>query len=228
MALPTILAEGNEEEAARLLAAYYRLLPDGLPAYTGSYFNSWAGGGDAGDNADTITADDLIAVSFLSVDIPGEAAIGFLDTFKDKISCLLDKIPADRDLADVASTEFSGTFGERSAATELWHVLRGRDTGRWGVGETRASKIMARKRPRLIPIYDSVVGPLMGLQGNSKGQWAAWHAAFTKDPGLSKRLAHIREVSRIEDPISDIRVMDIVLWMHGKRVTPQHQTSLEK
>ena len=69
MTLPTILTEGNEEEAARLLAAYYRRLPDGLPAYTGIYFNSWAGGGDSSENRDTITADDLIAVSFLAVDV---------------------------------------------------------------------------------------------------------------------------------------------------------------
>ncbi|MFJ5861806.1 DUF6308 family protein [Pseudarthrobacter sp. NPDC092439] len=217
MTLPDILSEGNEEQAARLLAAYYRRLPDGLPAYTGSYFNSWAGGGDSSDNADTITADDLIAVSFLSVDIPGEAAIGLLDTHKGKISRLLKAIPTDRDMADVSVGEFQSMFGEDSAATELWHVLRGRDTGRWGVGETRASKIMARKRPRLIPIYDSVVGPLMGLHGNSKGQWATWHAAFIEDPGLTERLRTIYNLSGVKDFLSDVRVLDIVLWMHGKQ-----------
>ncbi|MFB8369829.1 DUF6308 family protein [Pseudarthrobacter sp. NPDC055928] len=217
MALPDILSQGNEEEAARLLAVYYRRLSDGLPAYTGSYFNSWAGGGDISANANTITADDLIAVSFLSVDIPGEAAIGFLDTHKNRISDLLKKIPTDRHLADVSIKEFPTMFGEKSAATELWHVLRGRETGRWGVGETRASKIMARKRPRLIPIYDSVVGPLMGLQGNSKGQWAVWHGAFIEHPGLTPRLRTIYNLSGVKDSISDIRVMDIVLWMHGKQ-----------
>lgn len=31
MALPTILTEGNEEKAARFLAAYYRRTADGYP-----------------------------------------------------------------------------------------------------------------------------------------------------------------------------------------------------
>lgn len=216
MALPTILTEGNEEEAARLLAAYYRRTADGLPAYTGSYFNLWAGGGDSGENRDTITADDLIAVSFLAVNIPGDAAIGFLDTQKGKISGLLKEIPTDRNLADVSPAAFPKIFGEDSAAMELWHVLRGRDTGRWGVGRTKASKIMARKRPHLIPIYDSVVAPLMGLK-KSDDQWITWHGAFLENPGLPQRLQQIRDKSGIQEPISDLRAMDIVLWMDGKQ-----------
>lgn len=107
MGLPNILCEGHDEEAARLLAAYYRCLPDGRRAYTGSYFNSWAGGGDSGENWDTLTANDLIAVSFLSVRIPGEAAIGFLDTHKDKISGLLKEIPSNRKLTDIVIRLFA-------------------------------------------------------------------------------------------------------------------------
>ena len=40
-----------------------------------------------------------------------------------------------------------------AAATTLWRVLRDIDA----VGRTRASKLMARKRPQLIPIVDSVI-----------------------------------------------------------------------
>jgi hypothetical protein len=217
MALPTILTEGIEQEAARLLADYYRRTADGLPAYTGSYFNSWAGGGDSGENRNTITADDLIAFSFLSVKIPGEASYGFLHTHKDKISGLLREIPSDRNLADVSSAEFPRVLGENSAAMQLWDVLRGRDTGRWGIGRTKASKIMARKRPHLIPIYDSVVAPLMGLK-KSDNQWITWHGAIMEDPGLSPRLRQIRDKSGIEEPISDLRTMDIVLWTYGKQI----------
>lgn len=217
MALPKILTEGNEEEAARLLAAYYRRTANNLPAYTGSYFNSWAGGGDSGENRDTITADDLIAVSFLSVKIPGDAAIRFLDTHKDRITCLLEQIPSDRNLGDVSSAEFPQVLGEDSAAMQLWDVLRGRDTGSWGVGRTKASKIMARKRPHLIPIYDSVVAPLMGLK-KSDNQWTTWQGSFLHDSELSERLRRIKAMSGIEESISDLRVMDIVLWMHGKQI----------
>lgn len=75
---------------------------------------------------------------------------------------------------------------------------------------------MARKRPHLIPIYDSVVAPLMGLK-KSDNQWLTWHGAFTEDPGLQQRLRKIRELSGVEELISDLRVMAIVLWMYGKQ-----------
>lgn len=170
MTLPTILAEENVQNAADLLADYYRRRLNGLPAYTGSCFDSWAAIEDADEKSNVITADDLIAVSFLSVNIPGAAAMGILATHQEEISGLLADIPSNKDLADIPASQFEATFGEDSPAFLLWGVLRGHSTGRWGIGETRASKIMARKRPRLIPIYDSVVGPLMGLDKNSKGQ----------------------------------------------------------
>lgn len=216
MKLPKILDQNHIDEAAKLVSDYYtKIFVSGMPR-TGSRFDDWAGRGDAPDVADRITPDDLIAVSFLSVDIPSRAAIGILETYKDDIAGLLTRIPDDIDLADVKPAEYAGRLGKGSPADSLWHLLRGRDTGRWGLGQTKTSKILARKRPRLIPIYDSVVGPLVGLS-NSKGQWEGWYAALTDGSGLPQRLSEIRQVSGIADPISDIRVMDIVLWMYGKK-----------
>ncbi|MGY3380894.1 hypothetical protein ACVWYS_002851 [Arthrobacter sp. TE12231] len=217
MTVPDILDDDHIDAAAKLLSAYYRRTTADLPAYTGSLFTSWAGGGDAPDVVDCVTSDDLIAVSFLALDVPGEAAFGILETHAALISDLLAQIPADLDMADIQTNNFDKLFGEDSPALQLWHVLRGRDTGRWGMGETRTSKLIARKRPRLIPIYDSIVGPLMELETGSVGQWKKWHTALTNGAGLPQRLREIRRVSGISDPISDIRVMDIVLWMHGKR-----------
>ncbi len=142
------------------------------------------GGGDAPEVANRVTADDLVSVSFLALDIPGEAAFGILETHAALISDLLAQIPADLDLTDVQDNDFDKLLGEDSPALQLWHVLRGRDTGRWGMGETRTSKLLARKRPKLIPIYDSVVGPLMELDNYSLGQWKMWHAALTDGSGL--------------------------------------------
>lgn len=217
MTIPDILDDGNIDEAAKLLGAYYRRTSADLPAYTGSVFNSWAGGGDAPGVVNCVTADDLIAVSFLALDVPGEAAFGILKTHAALISDLLAQIPADLDMADMQANDFDKLLGEDSAALQLWHVLRGRDTGRWGMGETRTSKLLARKRPRLIPIYDSIVGPLMELETGSLGQWKRWHTALTDGTGLPQRLQEIRRVSGISDPISDIRVLDILLWMYGKQ-----------
>jgi hypothetical protein len=215
MAIPAILDDDHIDTAAQLLHTYYRRTHDGLPAYTGSMYTSWGGGGDALHDVNRVTPDDLVAVSFLSVNVPGEAAFGILETHAALISDLLAQIPADLDMADVQADDFDKVLGETSPALQLWHVLRGRDTGRWGMGETRTSKLMARKRPLLVPVYDSVVGHLMSPDLGSAGQWRRWHTALTDGTGLPQRLQEIRRVSRITDPISDIRVMDIVLWMYG-------------
>jgi hypothetical protein len=217
MPLPDILDGDHIDDAAKLLGAYYtELFASELPR-TGSRFDSWAGGGDAPGMANRVTADDLVAVSFLSVKIPGRAAVGLLETHAIKISKHLKKLPLNVDMADLTRDEFERYLGKDSPGIRLWRVLRAEKTERWGIGETTASKLMARKRPQLVPIYDSVVGPLMGLNKNSLDQWSTWHTALTDGTGLPQRLQEIRRVSGISVPISDIRVMDIVLWMYGKQ-----------
>lgn len=61
---------------------------------------------------------------------------------------------------------------------------------------------MAAKRPQLIPVYDSEVGPQMGL-ANSALQWERWFQRFQDHPGLADRLDRIGAkavtTSRVED-----------------------------
>ncbi|NHW47135.1 hypothetical protein HAV21_09555 [Paenarthrobacter sp. MSM-2-10-13] len=217
MTLPKILSQSKIDEAAALVGEYYtKLYRNDLPQ-TGSRFDDWAGGGDKREVAHVITADDVLAVSFLSVHVTARAAIGLIETHADEVAELLERIPTDLDLSAVAPHEYAEVLGSQSPANQLWRLLRGSDSYRWGVGPTTASKIMARKRPRLMPIYDSVVGPLMGLN-NSDTQWRTWHAALTDGGGLPERLTAIREKSGIVLPISRLRTMDVVLWMHGKKL----------
>ncbi len=211
MNYPPILDADHVAEAAELVRRYYRPIGSNTSPRTGTRFDDWAGGGDHPDVANRITADDLVAVSFLSVDVKGRAAIGLLEKHPGEISDLLRQIPVAVDLWN-ADVERLNRPGE--AEYELWNLLRGHEYGKWGIGPTRASKIMARKRPRLIPIYDSVVRPLMGLE-NSGGSWTAWHAALTNGTGLPERLESIRKAAGAPEYISTLRVMDIVLWMHG-------------
>ncbi|MBJ2119420.1 hypothetical protein I6N91_00325 [Arthrobacter sp. MSA 4-2] len=211
MSYPAILDADHVAEAAALVRRYYLPLGGNTNPRTGTRFDDWAGGGDHPSVADRITADDLVAVSFLSVDIKGRAAIGLLEKHAKEINELLQQIPVDLDLWDA---DIDALNSPDSPASQLWHVLRGGKYGRWGIGPTRASKIMARKRPRLIPIYDSVVRPLMGLD-HSGGQWTTWHAALNDESGLPARLEVIRRAAEAPANISALRVMDIVLWMHG-------------
>ncbi|WP_051420892.1 DUF6308 family protein [Paenarthrobacter nicotinovorans] len=217
MTLPDILKADRTEDAAALVRKYYTHLYRHDITQTGSRFDDWAGGGDRPEVANVITADDVLAVSFLSVQVPAPAAIGLIESRANEVSELLGQIPTNLDLASVSSDEYDHYLGPRSPANTLWRLLRGSDTYRWGIGPTTASKIMARKRPRLIPIFDSVVGPLMGHQ-TCDGQWETWHSVLTNGTGLSNRLKSIREKAAIAQNISDIRTMDVVLWMHGKEI----------
>lgn len=217
MELPDILSADRIDEAGELVRDYYgKTFKNGLPR-TGSHFDVWAGGGDKKQVQNRITADDIVAVSFLSIDFPAQAAIGLLGGRAKDVTALLEDIPANIDLADVTAEKREELIGNDSKAQKLWELLRGTNDSRWGVGPTTASKIMARKRPRLIPIYDSVVGPLMGLE-DSAGQWATWYEAVAGNSALPRRLTLIRELSGISEQISDLRTMDVVLWMHGKNL----------
>ncbi|MGF6832835.1 hypothetical protein QF015_001000 [Paenarthrobacter sp. TE4293] len=217
MALPEILSPARVDEAAALVSEYYtKLYRHGIPQ-TGSRFDDWAGGGERAEVANAITADDLLAVSFLSVQVPPPAIIGLLETREAEVAKLLEEIPTGLDLAAVSADEYEAVLGALSPANKLWRLLRGTDTYRWGIGPTTASKIMARKRPRLVPIYDSVVGPLMGLNNNDT-QWRTWHTVLTDGGGLPDRLTAIRKKSGIDLQTSQLRTMDVVLWMHGKKL----------
>jgi hypothetical protein len=215
MQLPEILGPNQEENAAKIVERYYKDRFKFDQPRTGSRFDDWAGGGDALEVRNRITADDLVAVSFLSVKVPGVAAIGLLETKTEEITKSLSAIPADLNLAELKREEFQEILGKGSPAHELWRLLRGSDSGRWGIGPTTASKIMARKRPNLIPIWDSVIGRVVGEQ-NADTQWADWHAVLSDGSGLPERLDAIRLAAGVDRHVSQLRILDVVLWMYGK------------
>lgn len=217
MELPDILSEARVKDAAELLKRYY-LVPDektGLLS-TGSYFDEWAGRGDAPKVKDRITDSDLVAVSMLSIPFPAKAAIGFQEPAVAKqITELLTRIPSDRKLSELTKEQAQDLLGKESAAVRLWRVLRATDAPRWGVGPTTASKILARKRPHLIPIWDVVIGQVIGKR-SAVNQWLNWHALLQPGTGLAARLNHIHELSGVTTDLAEIRIMDAVLWRHGR------------
>ncbi|MCC9204134.1 DUF6308 family protein [Arthrobacter sp. zg-Y769] len=215
MHIPEILTEKQTENAVTLLKNYYTERGSKGRVRTGSRFDTWAGGGDAPDVVNTITADDMLAASFLSVRFSPRASIGILETRRDDITALLAQIPADLDLTALNRDEVEKVLGEESPAWKLWDILRGKEDGGWGIGSTKASKLLARKRPRLIPIWDSVVKSETKLKG-SLTQWDDWHAALTKDnAALALHLDEIQRRAELPHPVSRLRAMDVVLWMHG-------------
>jgi len=81
--LPDALSTDDDTAALSLLRRYFGE-PFGSSSYTGAVFDVWDSTGTRAADADRFTADDLVSVTFLSVDTPGPAAIAVL---RDRASC---------------------------------------------------------------------------------------------------------------------------------------------
>lgn len=124
---------------------------------------------------------------------------------------LLAAIPPDLPLWDAGDD----VIGDGSPADRLWHRLR---EGHWpplpagrrnGVGPVTAGRLLAAKRPHLIPIWDSQLRD--ALQPPSKQYWFAMRNAL--DPQTRAQVEDVRREARLEY-ISVLRIVEVVVWMH--------------
>lgn len=202
--LPQPLVADSDDKAVDLLRRYYGNTYLDAGCYTGAYFDSWAP-----QNRDTdsnrFTADDLVAITFLSVNVTASAARELLVTRAARFAELLDAVGPDRDLADEAKPLDANT-----PILLLEDELR--SVG--DIGRTIATKLMARKRPRLVPIYDTVVGRVLNTVMVHRDPI---REALRADGGaLHTRLLRVRAAAALPDDISALRVLDVISWMHGK------------
>ncbi|WP_251149765.1 DUF6308 family protein [Cellulosimicrobium sp. Marseille-Q4280] len=205
--VPKILTPGSRAQAVEHLRRYFGPV-DGTSGWAGSRFERLAGGGDRPDVADRFTADDLVAVSLLSVNVPPHGAIQLLESRADELARLLAEIPHDLELVDVES------IPDDWAPNRLWAALR--DVR--GIGWVTAGKLLARKRPRLIPVYDSVVQEAVTPTASF---WEALRAALRADDrALHRHLLSLRDEAGIGDDISALRVFDVVVWMQNRYLDP--------
>lgn len=133
----------------------------GLPRYTGRWFERFADGGDQPGIADAVTEADILALNFLSITDLANVAIDTTITYPAEITELLEQIPTDLAMHDAPWT----TYAPGSPASRLWWLFKrcgGKD--RW----VTANKLLVRKRPHLLPVYDSQVKAALGAPG---GVW---------------------------------------------------------
>lgn len=200
---PRVVVERDSNAARGLLERYYATRKDGTPKYTGSRFEALA---RLNPDPNKLDPADLVAVSALSVKIPGRAAIRLLDESNAvRISRLLEDIPADLDLVDIPSEALTG----KSSASQLWALFR---AAKDGIGRTKTSKLLAAKRPRLLPIWDSFVEEATGL--DTSDYWRKFQTALRADDrAIWHWLTTLkREVSVLPAEVTPLRVLDILLW----------------
>lgn len=182
-------------------------LPPGTVAFTGSRFEHLAGGGDRPEIADRVTAEDLVAVQTLSVTVPAPVALDILEgRLGAQLSGLLQAIPRDMDIVDADAD----VVADGSPADQAWHLL----CAQHGVNWVIAGKLLARKRPRLLPVYDRVVRCAVGRPPSF---WLALRAALCEDDAaLHRRLLELRQVAEVPETVSALRVCDVAVWMNHR------------
>jgi hypothetical protein len=193
---------------ASSLVNQYFSLPNNSGGFTGSLFTEFAGGGDSADSWDRFESDDFVAVSLLSVRIPGQAAIEILDSRRREFNSLLSQVPNDVALHDASDSDFA----EGSIAWELYERLRKVS----GSGPVTASKLLARKRPHLIPVSDQIVKS--ALFPTAGRYWVPLRNELQMSG--SPLLQGLREIQEMSNPLAQrtslLRILDVLVWLRHR------------
>lgn len=192
-----------------LVSAYY----DQEGPFAGIIFDSV---GTDGKNPDRFTESDLLAVTLLDVVIKAPVVRRLLadePEAADDFRADLHEVRADLDIWNAADADFD-------AAERVWQRLRKYP----GIDWVTAGKLLARKRPRLIPVIDSVIVEAVGAPG--AGYWEAYRSAL----GDSDRLSRVRYLrpAGLDSTVSDLRVLDTALWMrhsHGRNAIAARESA---
>jgi len=172
--------------------------------YTGRMFERLDGGGDEPAVADVVMSADVVAVSMLSIRWDAAASLELLGARRQELSAELSRIP--HTPIDEVAREVLEAGGP---ADRAWRIVFGIRQ----VGRTTAGKVLSRKRPHLIPVFDSVVNRVIGAPSR---YWLWWYDWFS-GPGHADAVRAFRaDVGGIDD-ISMLRCLDVALWMHGQR-----------
>jgi hypothetical protein len=144
-----------------------------------------------------IIADDLFAVTLLDVRWTPLAVRALLGKRVAQVGNLLGGIDNHTDMwADEA--------GKQLAAVEpLWELLCSLP----GVRDTRASKLLARKRPRLIPVTDSIIVSAVSTPGQT---WLTLRHCF-QDANFRESVKELQP--RNAESATLLRVFDVAIWM---------------
>lgn len=201
----------DEDLATGLVAAYLATDSAGRARYSGAYFERLGGGGDRPEIAFRFMSEDLLAVSMLSVRIDGYHALHVLEYEAGKLNGLLAEIPPGVELADAQAERL---IAEDGPAQALWQAIcdvwpRPEDKH---IGPVAAGKLLARKRPHLIPVYDSRVKMVLSRPRVDDLWWRDLRDQLISDHDLVRELESVRARAG-GGHLSLLRTFDIMCWM---------------
>jgi hypothetical protein len=191
------------------LRTYFNIdTPDDPPQYTGARFDTLDGGGGRDDVRDAVTPYDLLAVACLDVKVPTPVALELVEgPLGREIGARLRDIPTNIPLGEAGA---DGLVAPGSPADQAWDLLEASDNVGWVI----AGKVLARKRPQLIPVWDNVVKCAFGRPRNA---WLWLDGQLRQDGGLTHELDQLHHAAELPDLVSHLRVLDVVVWMRHRR-----------
>lgn len=176
----------------------------------GSYFDNYVGRHFeefiARSDPDRFTSDDVAALSCLAVELKGGPLTTLLIERSDELNELLSDEAMPRFDADLRQVDGS-VIAHDSPLSHLYGEL----TRIRGIGYVRASKLLAAKRPSLVPIRDRVVETFV----QAGEQWWSPYRDLVMNEGLVDRVVELSD--GVPERVSVLRRVDVVLWMAGKR-----------
>lgn len=177
-----------------LIEAYWR-------TYSGRLFDVLA----AESPHDRFTGADLYACALLSAPIHHSVGARLLDDDATRCTELLEQIPTDVAISDPRARH---ALAPTSPASELYGFLR--ELG--GIGYVRASKLLAVKRPALVPIRDQYVEHALGA-GSMSAWWDPMVELWSK-PGVNEAIEDLRRrcESAVPAHVTDLRLADVAIW----------------
>jgi Family of unknown function (DUF6308) len=203
----------RDEDFATCLVKRY-LAPDsatGRARYSGAYFERIGGGGDRPEAAHRFTTQDLLAVTMLSVRIEGYHALEVLYYQAPELNDLLAKIPPGISLQDPGA---EAVIAERGPAWKLWDMICDIEPrpGNHRVGPVAAGKLLARKRPHLIPVYDRRIKKVLKRPRIDNRWWHDLRDQLINDRNLVCELESVRDGADAGH-MSLLRVFHAMCWM---------------
>lgn len=222
--VPDVLLDA--EYAGGLLRDYFRRDDAGY-IYSGALFDTYPADPASGvtaqpDAPNEITDSDLVALSMLGIRVTGYETLIMLG-WREQIRVLLADIPPEARIEQDASARLLARGGP---AWTLWELLRDiKDrTKEARFGAVAAGKLLARKRPDLIPIEDSRIAAVFSRRPPDRDEhwWDDVRFAACDNRPAANGITLWRYLARLRDQADQghlpvLRVLDIIGWMHARR-----------
>ncbi|MEU6174630.1 DUF6308 family protein [Streptantibioticus parmotrematis] len=172
---------------------------------------------DTGSGPDRLGDGDLLAPTLLNA-APSIVAFYSLQAIRPRLEEALGAVPVDLSLCDAVDTG-----RHRRLLSGLFDVLD-RPGGVRGVRLTTLSKVLHRKRPGFVPLYDRMVwrcyvGPGGPMRPEPERTWAEFVGVLAEhisDDIKNQRPQWERLRAAAPAGVSPLRLLDVVVWTAAK------------